>query len=362
MERRPHLAQELTDHIIGFLRDSPSDWPACALVSRSWVYAAQAHIFRRMYFLSSDGATDERRWARFLEFSTKSPGLIRHVRQIGITIVGGRMSTETFLAICAFPFTRLDGVWLILMRPRPSEIPAAQQLLSRSTLRRVRLVCSEPSAFFQIWDRCSATVAHVNVYYSTYGTQSTERFSPSQPVAAPIRLESLDLSTVGECLRDWLMHPFCPLDFSCLKTVSIGSDIDILQSHKFTSARQTIETLYLEPSPLSPILDLSSFPALQVLRMHPGGAWRWVYVTLSTITVSSRIRKIIINDYLDITTHEVFDAQLSRLPISPIIEFEMHPPYYTSMISCLPLLRSKNTLRCAEEDPEWFSNLTGMPI
>ncbi|KAJ7720988.1 hypothetical protein B0H14DRAFT_3008224 [Mycena olivaceomarginata] len=126
MERRRHLAQELTDHIIGFLHDSPSDWPACALVSRSWVYATQAHIFRCLYLLS-DGGTNERRWARFLELCAKSPDLTRHVRQLGVTIFGQRrMSTETFLSICTFPFTRLDGVWLILFFPGPSEISAVQ--------------------------------------------------------------------------------------------------------------------------------------------------------------------------------------------------------------------------------------------
>ncbi|KAJ6497327.1 hypothetical protein C8R45DRAFT_1211253 [Mycena sanguinolenta] len=359
MEGRRRLAQELTDHIISFLHDSPRDWSACALVSRSWVYATQSHIFRCLYLLS-DGGANERRWARFLELSAKSPDLTRHVRQLGVTtFVERRMSTETFLAICTFPFTRLDGVWLIL-RPTPSEIPVVQRLLGCPTLRCARIVCDEPSCFFSIWDRCSAALVHVNV---SYFSRSQERFRSSQPSAAPIRLESLDLDTsVGEGLHDWLMHPFCPLDFSALKTVSVGNNTEILQSDKFAPARQTIETLELAASNIKPVLDLSSFPALQVLRMDPGVGWWWAYNTLATITASSRILKIIIVGYLDTTTHELFDAELSALPISPTIEFEIHPPYYADMITNLPRLMSKNMLHCAKEDPEWFSHLTGMPI
>ncbi|KAJ7436912.1 hypothetical protein B0H11DRAFT_2109037 [Mycena galericulata] len=360
MEGRRHLAQELTDHIISFLHDSPRDWPACALVSRSWVYATQAHIFRRLYLLA-DGGSNERRWARFLELSEKSPDLTRHVRQLAVTTFGERrISTETFFAICTFPFTRLDGVWLILFCPTPSETSVVQRLLGCPTLRRARIVCDEPSSFFQIWDRCSAALGHVNV---SYFPRSKERFCPSQPSAAPIRLESLDLNTtVGEGLHDWLMHPFCPLDFSALKTVSVGSNIEILQSDKFAPALQTIETLELVASNIKPGLDLSSFPALQVLRMDPGGGWPWAYDALASITASSRIFKIIIVGYLDTTTHELFDAELSALPITPTIEFEIHPPYYASMIAHLPRLMSKNMLHCAKESTEWFSQLTGMPI
>jgi hypothetical protein len=79
--------------------------------------------------------------------------------------------------------------------------------------------------------------------------------------------------------------------------------------------------------------------------MDPGGGWSWAYNALASITASSRLCKIIIVGYLDTTTHELFDAQLSALPISPTIEFEIHPPYYASMIASLPQLMSKNMVR-----------------
>ncbi|KAJ7112214.1 hypothetical protein C8R44DRAFT_798258 [Mycena epipterygia] len=96
--------------------------------------------------------------------------------------------------------------------------------------------------------------------------------------------------------------------------------------------------------------------------MVVGGGWPWVFATLSTITASSRILKIIIGGYLDSTTPELFDSQLAGLPISPTFEFEMYPEHYAGMIPALPLLRSKNMLRCIDHDPEWFGHLTGMPI
>ncbi|KAJ7720989.1 hypothetical protein B0H14DRAFT_3008226 [Mycena olivaceomarginata] len=158
------------------------------------------------------------------------------------------------------------------------------------------------------------------------------------------------------------MHLFCPLDFSALKTVSVGMNTEILQSDNFAPARQTIEPLDLVASNIKPGLDLSSFPALQVLRMDPGGGWWWAYDALATITASSRILKIIIVGYLDTTTHELFDAELSALPISLTIELEINPSYYASMTTNLPRLMSKNMLHCAKEIPEWFSDLNGMPI
>jgi hypothetical protein len=76
--------------------------------------------------------------------------------------------------------------------------------------------------------------------------------------------------------------------------------------------------------------------------MDPGGGWWWAYDALATITASSRILKIIIVGYLDTTTHELFDAELSALPISLTIELEINPSYYASMTTSLPKLMSKN--------------------
>ncbi|KAJ7105233.1 hypothetical protein C8R44DRAFT_745949 [Mycena epipterygia] len=66
-EPTSHLAQELVDHIISFLHDSPTDWPACALVSHSCIRFVSAH------------SANERRWARFQETTHTSLHLIQHI-------------------------------------------------------------------------------------------------------------------------------------------------------------------------------------------------------------------------------------------------------------------------------------------
>lgn len=120
------LAQELLHSIISFLSDSPADWPACALVSRSWVYPAQSHIFRR---LSLKSVEDKHRLAQFLVTMEISPHLLRHVHQLHL---GYHVSTETFLRVCNFSFTHLD-LATVTVHMNSTTAPALQQLLSTPT-------------------------------------------------------------------------------------------------------------------------------------------------------------------------------------------------------------------------------------
>ncbi|KAJ7089571.1 hypothetical protein C8R44DRAFT_818508 [Mycena epipterygia] len=317
-------ASKLIDHIISFLHDSPQDWPACALVSRSCVYAAQSHIFRRIDLLSRPRATNELRWARFLE---------GHIAALYSTRTATRcqlwrfqVSRESFFAVCTFPFRHLDGVWFIVPDLAPSDALALQHLLNCPTLCHVRIYCTtgEPLAFWQIWGRCSANVKHLEL---AGRCRTTHQFRPT-PSSSSVRLASLDLrEPVGDDLPDWLMHPYCPFDLSALKALSIGTNIELLGFRKFWPALQTIETLELEPDANKPIIDLSSFPSLELLRIYDS-AWPWIFATLSTITPSSRIRKIVIDGDLNDTTPDEFDLHLACLPISITVEFEMHSAPY----------------------------------
>ncbi|KAJ7116876.1 hypothetical protein C8R44DRAFT_202104 [Mycena epipterygia] len=351
------FAQELVDHIIGFLHDSPHDWPACALVSRSWVYAAQAHIFRHAS-LKIDEPTDERLGNRFLATLEMSPHLIRHVRHLQVTRTHrlSTRSTETFPAICNFPFTHLDRVDVTIWHPEPSYMLCAQQLISLPTIRRIQMICilTDPSDYFQMWDRCSPRLAHLSIYSNL---RSTSILPPSQPPPSYIRLESLDLQqTVSVGLNDWLRQPLCPFDFSRLKHLAIWTNIGLLISPKFTPALQTIETLDLHTGPNKPTLDLALFPRLGLFRIR-GNAWSWVYTTLSTITSSNRILKILFVGAFHGTTPEEFDSHLSTLPISPIIELQMATNAITPN---LPRLTSANLPRRVKYDEYFFQRITGM--
>ncbi|KAJ7114941.1 hypothetical protein C8R44DRAFT_740279 [Mycena epipterygia] len=124
-------------------------------------------------------------------------------------------------------------------------------------------------------------------------------------------------------LCGWLMHPFCPFDFSGLQHLFIGPHTDLLVSDKFAPALQTIQT---QP-------------------VHVSETCAPAYSCLSN------------DNYNWDATLENLDSHLSNLPLSPIVEFELHS---AEIMPNLPLSRSKNMLRRADSDGEWFKRLTGM--
>ncbi|KAJ7110616.1 hypothetical protein C8R44DRAFT_261749 [Mycena epipterygia] len=238
----PHSSQlphELVDHIIGSL-DSPDDLPACALVCRCWVYAAQSRIFQRISFGSSIQAKNARVWAHFQEISSASPHLIRYVRRLHVSALREQLSAETFLAICNFPFTNLDGAFVSCHSLTLSSALALQQLLSLPTLRRVHIKCyrTEPMVFLQIWDRGALSLRHLELGSRP---EISDALLSTQNYSAPIRLESLRIT---RNLDRWLTHSLCPFDFSRLKELStLSVDPAILQSPNFLPAHRTIEVL-----------------------------------------------------------------------------------------------------------------------
>ncbi|KAJ7133105.1 hypothetical protein C8R44DRAFT_21527 [Mycena epipterygia] len=95
------IPQELVEYTIDFLHDSRCDWPACALVARSWV---QSHIFRSV-LLVWPLLRNERLWVRFEVLTDAFPHLIRHVRYLYGYGRNQRLHTDTIVAICTFSFT-----------------------------------------------------------------------------------------------------------------------------------------------------------------------------------------------------------------------------------------------------------------
>ncbi|KAJ7101790.1 hypothetical protein C8R44DRAFT_887973 [Mycena epipterygia] len=353
-ELTSQLAQELVDHIMAFLHDSPADWPACALVSRACVHTAQSYIFRQICFLSAQSVNEDR-WARFQRISDTSPHLIRYIRQLHI--IDFAVSPQTFLAICNFPFVRLDGASVHLKALVPSSTLAMQQLLSLSTLRRVQISCNSTSLqdFSQIWDRCSRSLKHLEL---TCYLKDSQGFHSVQQSSSVIGLESLALRSVG--IRQWLTHTHCPLDFSGLRALSMYGNTELLASQRFAPALQSIQTLDLTPEFNKPAVDLSAFPKLTLLRIClSSGSWRWVLATLSTITPSSCIMSIIFVDSFVGIPLDQLDWRLSALPISPRVEFGISPAKYARIIPNFPLLCSKNMLHRADDDPDWFQHVTG---
>ncbi|KAJ7105201.1 hypothetical protein C8R44DRAFT_806805 [Mycena epipterygia] len=358
------LAQELVEHIITLLHNSPLDLLSCALVSRRWADPAQSHIFRRISFGGAQ-LDNERLWDRLREALTISPHLIRHIRQLDV--YGLQLSMDTFTAICSFPFTHLDGISFLHIRLGQSCVIGLQRVLSLPSLRRVRINFhfAEPAPFFQIWDRCAPGLRHLELLLQHPPDISFESRSPHD-FPSTVRLESLRITGPSEI--QWLMHGLHPFDFSYLRFLSIYGYMEILQSPKFVPALQTIETLdFLIDEGLT--IDLSPFPSLTLIHMsvYSGKSWPSMFLAFSTIVPSNRISKIIINitgNENSLTQNNLaqLDSQLSELPMQhpPVVEFEMGLVEYERIIAGLPRSRSKNMLRRADYERHWFRGITGV--
>ncbi|KAJ7133450.1 hypothetical protein C8R44DRAFT_23791 [Mycena epipterygia] len=352
---RPLLVQELLDHCIEFL-SRPSDLKACALVSRSWVYTAQLHLFRAISITSSSV------WRRLKQTlgASSSPHLIRYIHRLNIH--SARLSVAE---VCNFPFTHVEHVFIHHDRDMDVAIEL-QQLLSWQSLQRVHIQCEfmEPSDFLDLWEHCAPGIRHLHLdclqrVYEPFQTIPHPRFTP-------ITLDSLRL-THAECVVDWLMHDLCPFDLSRLKVLSIHSYMDLFHSPKLLPAFQTIEALdfQLLDTHTATTVDLSLFPKLTLVRMwtsSPNPLPMLLHV-LATIGPTNCIHKIIISATVPDYDLPELEEKLSGLPMhhAPTVELEMRMDRYKLTVPLLSRLSSLNLLRRANYNAHWFNGFTGMP-
>ncbi|KAJ7746426.1 hypothetical protein B0H14DRAFT_3605951 [Mycena olivaceomarginata] len=87
---------ELLNQCIGLLHESPSDLAACALVSRSWVPAAQSRIFKSLSITAPSTAQNTRLWSRCQATLRGSPHLIRYIHSLSVSSTS--MLYDTFAA------------------------------------------------------------------------------------------------------------------------------------------------------------------------------------------------------------------------------------------------------------------------
>ncbi|KAJ6568090.1 hypothetical protein DFH09DRAFT_1155741 [Mycena vulgaris] len=361
---QPHiqLAQELLEHIIGFLYEAPADLKACALVSSGCVHEAQSHIFKEIS-IGGPGTTataNDAVWTRLQDTLQTSPHLIRHIRRLETH--PRQISSGTFSAICLFPFTHLEEAYTSYFDLFPASAIAIQQLFSLPTLRRVGLGCQfpQPEIFLQIWERCSPSIRHLEL--RSCRTQPSEFEPTSGHSSTPIRLESAQLTALPG-IRDWVHHPLCPFDFSELRELLIFKYTEILSWPTFAPALRTIRVLAFSATAYMPTIDLSLLRSLIVLRifLYNPAAWPKTMDTLSTIAPSNGIRKIVICGTLAEIPAEELDVALSSLPMHhpQPFEFEMEPIYYDRLSPSLQRLISNNKLRRADTtNSNWFKGLT----
>ncbi|KAJ7478500.1 hypothetical protein FB451DRAFT_1242141 [Mycena latifolia] len=332
LESHPHpfQIQELVEQCIGFLRDSPSDLKACALVARPWTSAAQGHIFREVV-ISAISSVDV--WPRLQQILHSSPHLIHHIRRLQLDTED--LSSAALLAICKWPFSNLRYLSIY-------HLPglAIHQLLSLPSLTRVKLVSyfSTPSSFLQIWEGLSSKIRHLDLLCDRHPSSPRAVRPIPTSRSPPVRLESLKLGSV-DYLSHWLTHDF--LSIGCLR-----------------------------PEQPDGILNLSTLANLRLLRLCTlRGSVQRVLDTLSTIAATSGIRQIILwRSSLDRGACDQLDSKLVSLPVQslPVLELEMnsimHGPTIDNLDQFFPRMASTNLLRHKEfqDDNSWFEDIAGL--
>ncbi|KAJ6520934.1 hypothetical protein DFH09DRAFT_1193690 [Mycena vulgaris] len=340
----PLLIQELADQCIGYLPTDPaSDLKACALVCKSWTRAAQRRLFRVVFIPT---APQEKRCFELQTTLRDSPHLVRHVRRL-VLHRDAQRSMRGFSMICVFPFTHLEHVSIhyFCEMSRLSATPL-KCLLSLPTLRRVEMDCQlvESVTFLQIWDDCSPNIKHLLLKCFN---PSRDPLHPSPRSSGPIMLESLRLDRINR----WLMHDFCPFDFSRLTVLSIH-DTSVIGWKRMAPALRTIEALNVEYA--EEALDLSLFPRLSFLRISNPRKDE-ILATLSTITSSSRVRQIVLSfGFINPDVCDQFDVKHI-----PTVGFLMDTEAYSHSTPFFPRLTSQNRLRRTDPDTDWFERYIG---
>ncbi|KAJ6556502.1 hypothetical protein DFH09DRAFT_564270 [Mycena vulgaris] len=236
------IPQELVNHIIDFLHDTPTDLKACALVSHAFLYEAQSHIFKELS-IGHFGATTidvAALWSRCQATLHTSPHLVQHIHRLALS--PPLMSIAILSAICTFPFTHLKEIRVSpFILSHPIAI-ALQQLFGLPTLRFVALRClyNNPSTLIEIWDRCAPGIKHLELRCLQASTEAVHPTSHCWP--APIRLDSLRIVNPMIGPLGPSSHALCPFDYSGLRVLAITSS-EVLRWPQIIPALRTVETL-----------------------------------------------------------------------------------------------------------------------
>ncbi|KAJ7061608.1 hypothetical protein C8F01DRAFT_1137867 [Mycena amicta] len=339
-ELSPLVLPELLDLCLWHIHTSRSDLARCALVARSWLYPAQAHLFRLIDFPLKGGESPSAAWSSRIQALSASPNLLLHVRRVRITAAPGwRTSLEDRLAqiyavvrlsahLEAITFSYIGNGRDHLTGPA---LRALQQLISIPTLQAVSLTIMFPgdSAFVQLWTDCSPAIRHLAlvcpVEEGSTPSMETHVHSDSGAPGPRILLDSLSILSVQNSQLKLL-----PFDMSRVNTLSV-LQLDASATHQLQANFRNLQELYLglpDPHPnrwqslnpvtLSassslhdpPLVDISAFPRLRVLGMS-------FPVILETIQLAINVLATI--PY--IAEFNELDQQLARISV----EVCVHP-------------------------------------
>ncbi|KAJ7883906.1 hypothetical protein B0H14DRAFT_2701289 [Mycena olivaceomarginata] len=333
---------ELLDQYIGLLHESTSDLAACALVSRSWVPAAQSRIFKSLSITAPSTAQNTRLWSRCQATLRGSPHLIRYIHSLSVSSTS--MLYDTFAAVCTYPFTHLRKIFVVI----GFEVVLLQHMFSLPTLRSAECIFITPANWLPILGHCSPALKHLSVMQCQ---SSPETLDPSSyQFSTPFQLKSLCIRCAE--ISDWLSPAGLPLDFSSLRFLSIGTTTEIINGPTLAPILRHIEVLDFVAIKSQAVINLSLFHNLVMLRvsLDMKNGWSEHLPTLSTITSLNRIRTIWVRGLWKPAGPFLsqLDSTLAGLQ-TPHLNLETDVWQYRSMSTHLPRLISQKRLHRTDE-------------
>ncbi|KAJ7064324.1 hypothetical protein C8F01DRAFT_1130989 [Mycena amicta] len=284
--------QELCDHIIDLLQDSPNDLKACSLVCRSFVNRAQGHLFRTIQ-INPPSRHECTLWVeridRFCEIlRSGSTHLLDHVRRIYIRISDPRIVAR----MGAIPWSRSVQSLSLLRIPSSGvllsagvramvEIPSLEDLAlsftpspdvdtpARADLKAFFSRCSQ-AGVLKTLSVVGCSVKGHPASSSRQGIEDVYQGPRIRGIVSPL-IRKLKLST-SPALLDIFNSPFFPLDFSQLVYLQL-SELHPRMNAFFRRNCSSVTTLVVQGGRYNdnlPSLDLSAFSALTSIEYMYG--------------------------------------------------------------------------------------------
>ncbi|KAJ7463832.1 hypothetical protein B0H11DRAFT_2052354 [Mycena galericulata] len=242
----PLVIQELIDHCLDFLHDSPHDLRACALVCRSWATSAQIHLFSTVsvgYFgFCNNRRSCHLRCSRLFDILDASPRLVRYVKCMEIFL--NCVPDETIELISTVPFTHLRRITVAGSCSGVRVISVIQKLLGVGSLRDIAIWASFDSAedFSQVLQDCSPHVEAL--YFRHVRVKAIQRHRYTSTYSTTSGPDKIKISTLGLVdalpVNDWLEEPQSPFDFSEVRRLSVYS-AQTLPPWKFLTGIEHLE-------------------------------------------------------------------------------------------------------------------------
>ncbi|KAJ6555422.1 hypothetical protein DFH09DRAFT_1318209 [Mycena vulgaris] len=265
--------QELLDHTIDYLSDSPCDLISCALVAKSWVYRARRHIYRSLDLTPDDqsGCNEiEIKFHRLSHTLQMAPHLVSLIRGISVPLNSGVLAD-----LAGVPFTHLAELRLECTSypwaaaAQPATVAPLQILLRLPSLRRAHLWgYLEPiSILDDYFEGCSRDIQHLHLALDNLeaypGACAVVNDSPCPP-RPMIPLAHL---SIPRELETWMRGLRCPFDFTQLTSLELRATDWAPMQGTLAPCLPQLELLGLTSFSQDSDIDLRALPALKRLNV-----------------------------------------------------------------------------------------------